>query len=71
MSERAGVVQAKSKSTERYDVCPECKGSDLNGPIDTPLNDRWRRLVRSWWCRTCWWSTSTTLYDDSVGAVTR
>lgn len=59
-------IPAKSKDYTNYAQCPSCKSTDVKGPFDTEPKGPWLHLTRSWFCRTCWWTTSLKLFDDAA-----
>lgn len=46
--------------------CPNCKSTDIRGPVDTTPHSEAKLFERSWFCRVCWWSQTIDLVDDST-----
>jgi hypothetical protein len=66
MPKAVGEHVAKSKSYTTYETCPKCASRDVRGPVDTAAKEPNFHFVRTWFCRTCWWSTAINLYDDAA-----
>jgi hypothetical protein len=63
------AIALKSKDTTRHIACPQCKSTDIRGPIDTEPSGPFFHFTRSWFCRVCWWDVSIKLRDDVAEAA--